>query len=188
MNQQELPTETKPTPSALPYLMLGGLAAGVLMAAAVIVYGSPSGSANRLPTPIPDAVIEGEPAPDFEGILVNGSLARLSEFRGSVVAVNFWTTWCGPCKVEMPMLQEANAKGQLVVLAVNAGEKADVVQSYMDDLGLTFPSVLDEKGDIIDLYAVRVFPTTVLVDAQGVVIAEHYGPLTPELLTQYLED
>lgn len=183
-----LPNQSKPSQSALSYLLLGGLVTGILMAGAVMLYGSSSSNGAKLPTPIPDAVIEGEVAPDFEGTLTDGTQIKLSDYRGEVVAVNFWTTWCGPCKVEMPMLQEANEQGQLVVLAVNAGEKVDVIQEYMNELNLTFSSVLDQKGDIVDLYAVRVFPTTVLVDTNGVVIAEHYGPLTKELLARYLEE
>jgi thiol-disulfide isomerase/thioredoxin len=131
-------------------------------------------------------VSEGKPAPVFTGMTAEGETISLSDYRGSPVAVNFWATWCAPCRVEMPVLQEAYDAGQIVVLAVNAGESGGTVQAYMDELGLTFPAVLDPNGDILDLYAVRVFPTTVWVDGEGLVRAEHLGPLTPELIDQYI--
>jgi len=140
------------------------------------------------PTPIPDRVSEGKPAPDFTGRTTNGEMISLSDYRGSSVAVNFWATWCAPCRVEMPALQAAYDAGKVTVLAVNAGEPEDAIQAYMDELGLTFPAVLDPSGDILDLYGVRVFPTTVWVDRQGIVRAEHLGPLTADLIDQYSQE
>jgi thiol-disulfide isomerase/thioredoxin len=155
--------------------------------AGVMILSNPQGSQRQtLPTPVPDLVIEGNPAPDFAGKTPTGESVSLSDYRGSIVAINFWATWCGPCKAEMPTLQKAYEQGNLVVLAVNAAEDADTVDAYLRELGLTFPAVLDPDSAIVDLYGVRVFPTTVFVDADGIVLAERYGPLTPDLIDQYL--
>jgi thiol-disulfide isomerase/thioredoxin len=171
----------------LPWIILvPGLLIGGLMAGAMIVFNPSGGPGQMLPTPVPDLVIEGNPAPDFSGETPEGEVVSLSDYRGSIVAVNFWATWCGPCEVEMPTLETAHEQGTLVVLAVNAAEEADTVDAYMQDLGLTFPTLLDLDSRIVDLYGVRVFPTTVFIDEDGIVLAERYGPLTPDLIDLYL--
>ena len=178
----------------LAILLTGGVAAGLLMAA-LTIFGPQQAAGPRggyaAPTPIPERVAVGEPAPDFTGQTPEGETISLSDLRGSPVAVNFWATWCAPCRVEMPALQEASARYAdegLVILAVNAGESAGAVKSYAEELGLTFPLILDPDGEIIDLYAVRFFPTTVWVDAEGRVQAKHLGPLTPDLIDRYVAD
>jgi thiol-disulfide isomerase/thioredoxin len=171
----------------LPWIILvPGLLIGGLMAGAMMLFNPASNQGLSLPTPVPDLVTTGNPAPNFSGTTPDGETIALSDYRGSIVAVNFWATWCGPCQVEMPTLQEANEQGTLIVLAVNAGDEADAVVAYMQDLGLTFPTVLDADSTIVDLYGVRVFPTTVFVDKDGIVLAERYGPLTPDLIDLYL--
>lgn len=90
----------------------------------------------------------------------------------------------------MPVLQEAAenfGEGQLVILAVNAGESSDTIRDFMNELDLTFPAVLDEKLEIVDLYGVRVFPTTIWIDAEGIVRAEHFGPLSRNQIESYIE-
>jgi thiol-disulfide isomerase/thioredoxin len=189
MEQQPLAESEQPRRFGIWVLPVIGLLAGVVMAAAVIFSGGSrrSGGAS-LPTPIPDLVVEGQLAPDFTTQTLDGEDMRLSDYRGSVVAINFWATWCAPCKVEMPVLQEAHDAGKLIVLGVNAGESTDLIRPYIDELGLSFPILLDPEGRIVDLYAIRVFPTTVILDPQGVVIAEHLGILTPELIDDYLAE
>ncbi len=171
-------------------LLLGGIAAGAVMALAVLSAGprsAPAPGQTALPTAIPDRVIVGEPAPDFSASTQAGGVIRLSSlYRDTPVAVNFWATWCGPCRVEMPALQQAFAAGQINVVAVNAGEQPEVVSAYMQELGLTFPAALDPDGSIIALYGIRVFPTTVILDSRGIVRAEHLGPLTPDLIDRYV--
>jgi len=89
----------------------------------------------------------------------------------------------------MPELQaayETHADEGFIILAINAGDSLDATQAFMDELNLTFPAILDEKGDIVDLYEVRVFPTTIWIDGEGIVRAEHLGPLTVDLINTYL--
>lgn len=177
------------SPVGLWLLLLGGLIAGGVMALGIMLMGpgrSP-GDQIRFPSPIPDPVSVGQPAPEFRSVTSEGEEVALSDYQGSLVAINFWATWCGPCRVEMPVLEAAYQEGRLVVLAVNAGESDAAVDSYVEELGLSFPAILDPDGEIIDQYAIRVFPTTIWVDEEGIVRAEHLGPLTEDLIEDYLE-
>ena len=168
-----------------------GIAIGLLMAVLTIISDPAStGLSRNVPTPVPDNIREGEPAPEFTTTTPSGQPLALSDYEGIPVAINFWATWCGPCVVEMPALQRAAdtyADGRLVVIGVNAGESPEKVQQFLDENELTFPIAMDPDGDIIDQYAIRVFPTTVWVDADGVVRAEHFGPLTEDLIEQYVD-
>ncbi len=183
--------------SGLPVLLGIGVLAGLLMALLTIggerimqVVGL-APSVRGAPTPRPLAVVIGEPAPDFSAQTPQGETITLSELRGRPVAINFWATWCAPCRAEMPALQAAadiySADG-LVVLAVNAGEPPDVVQRFMDEQGLSFPALLDERGEIVDLYGVEFFPTTYWIDAQGIAQAKHFGAMTEDLIDAYLSE
>jgi len=130
----------------------------------------------------------GSPAPDFELINLAGDRIRLSGLRGTVVLINFWATWCGPCRLEMPAIQERyqRYRPELAVLAVDFDEPADEVQKFVDELGLTFEVLLDPGAKVQDLYRVRGYPTTYLVDAEGIVQVYHIGLMTGEQLDRYL--
>ena len=181
-------------PRGLLVLLLIGLASGLIMAALTIPNPQRQaglGVGQGAPTPVPDLVAVGKPAPDFTAESLDGSTLTLSDLQGSTVALNFWATWCVPCTVEMPALESAAlryADQGLVVLPVNAGESPDKVQDFMDTNGLTLPALLDPDGDILDLYAIRYFPTTIWVDADGIVRAEHFGPLTNDQIDQYVDE
>ena len=131
----------------------------------------------------------GRPAPDFELVNLSGEVVRLSDFKGRPVLINFWATWCGPCRLEMPAIQEryTQLSPRFEVLAVNFDESADKVEVFVDELGLTFPVLLDPGAKIQDLYRVRGYPTTYLVDANGNIQVHHVGFMTEEQLDRYLE-
>jgi peroxiredoxin len=184
--------EEKGGPTGLLILIGVGALMGVLMAVLTItgsdsVRSVTSQSVENAPTPAPDVVRVGQPAPGFTLETLSGEEASLVDFRGSVVAVNFWATWCGPCRAEMPALQAASDEfDELVILGVNTGESRSRVAGFMEELGLTFPALLDTNEDVADLYGVRAMPTTVWVDPDGIVRFEHFGPLTENQIERYV--
>ena len=131
----------------------------------------------------------GAQAPDFELQSIEGQVVKLSDLRGKPVLINFWATWCGPCRIEMPAIQsefEAHYP-DLEVLAVNFDEPPDEVKSFADELGLTFEVLLDEGGQVNgDLYRVRGYPSSFFVDPDGVIQVVQIGILTEGQLQDYL--
>lgn len=113
----------------------------------------------------------GHPAPDFTLTTLDGETFQLSDLQGTPVVLNFWATWCGPCQRELPALQAATERfaGRVVIAGVDQGEEAAVVQSYVDDLGLTFVIPMDENFEVSEQYAVLGLPTTFFIDADGII-------------------
>jgi peroxiredoxin len=126
-------------------------------------------------------------APDFALQAMDGKTYRLSELAGRPVLINYWATWCIPCKAELPILQKLNLEYQqkgMVIISVNAIEQdsADKVQGIINQFGMTFPVLLDQGAQFANLYQAMFFPTTVLVDASGVIREINLGDSTePEL-------
>lgn len=125
-------------------------------------------------------------APDFVLNDLTGKPVQLSNFRGSVVVINFWASWCEPCREEMPVLQafyDQYANQGLVVLGVNAtytDSKTDAI-SFVEELGLTFPMLIDETGEVGDqLYKVVGLPTSYWIDQVGIIRSFHLGSLTAD--------
>ncbi|OHD26383.1 MAG: hypothetical protein A2064_04810 [Spirochaetes bacterium GWB1_66_5] len=125
---------------------------------------------------------------EFELQDLKGKYIKLSGLKGKVVFLNFWATWCGPCRTEMPSMQRLyeQLKDQgLEILAVDLQEDKTRVQSFVKELGLTFTVLLDTKGTVGAQYTARAIPTTYLLDRQGFVFARTVGARewdTPEML------
>jgi len=119
---------------------------------------------------------------------LDGASIRLSQFRSKPVVINFWATWCPPCRDEMPLLQETAERysNDLVVLGINFDEPDALVRSFVDEFGITFPILLDPGGQIGDLYRVSAFPTTIIVDEAGVIQVVHIGQLFAGDLDRYM--
>ena len=131
----------------------------------------------------------GSLAPDFRLISISGDVIHLSQFQGKPVVVNFWATWCTPCVVEMPNLQKIYEEHdkQFEILAVNAGESEFTVKQFAKAIGIDFLVLLDPDFDIQSRYKIRGYPTTFVLDADGVVQAQHIGILGESQLEEYLE-
>jgi|GEM_PF-348495 len=134
----------------------------------------------------------GMPAPDFTLSDPEGRTWRLSELRGKPVVINFWATWCTPCRLEMPLLEAAyqrhKAEG-LTILAVDikADRGPEAVKAYREELGLNFPLLLDTTGQVENVYKVRAYPTSFLVDRNGIVVDMKRGAVAnQESLEQLL--
>jgi cytochrome c biogenesis protein CcmG/thiol:disulfide interchange protein DsbE len=135
----------------------------------------------------------GDEAPNYTLLDLDGRNISLADFRGQPVIMNLWATWCAPCRIEMPALQEAIERHQeqgLVILALNQGETADVARQYFyDEMGLTFTPLLDENSSVAATYSgMNVLPTTYFIDQEGIVSAIHRGPLTTGQIEGYLAE
>ena len=104
--------------------------------------------------------------------------------------INFWATWCGPCRLEMPAFQSRANRfpDDIVILAINEQDSPGVIRAYMLDLNLTLDVLLDTEGDVHRQYLVRGFPTTFLVDREGILRVQHVGVMTDEQLDVYIKD
>lgn len=130
-------------------------------------------------------------ATDFTLPTLAGGQQSLTQARGKVVLLNFWATWCEPCKTEMPHFQkfyEAHQK-DVEIIAVNYTKKDKVenVKQFVESYQLTFPILLDESGETSIMYGAFALPATIIIDREGNIQQEIFGPLTEELLAQYIE-
>ena len=129
-------------------------------------------------TSLASSGLEGHAAPDFALKSSTGENLRLSEFRGDVVMINFWATWCGPCRQEMPLLDELYTRYERVgfsLLGVNIDEDSRRAMQMIEELGVNFPVLFDARKEVSKLYEVEAMPVTVLVDREGNVRHVHHG-------------
>ena len=120
----------------------------------------------------------GNMAPNFTLKSSAGRNVKLSEHRGEVIMINFWATWCGPCRQEMPLLNrihEQYRKAGFTLLGVNIDDRPEVAQSMAKKLGVTFPVLFDAGKRVSRLYDVNAMPSTVLIDRDGKVRYIHLG-------------
>jgi peroxiredoxin len=123
-------------------------------------------SAGQSMTAIPGKVA----APDFELVDMDGNMHRLSDYRGKTVIINFWTTWCPPCREEIPSMNRAwreLADEDVVILAINMGEDEDTIFVFTGDYPADFPLLLDWDGAVIAEWPVKGLPTTYVVAPDG---------------------
>lgn len=120
----------------------------------------------------------GELSPDFTLKSKDGGNIKLSEQRGNIVLVNFWASWCGPCREELPAFEELYQEYQdmgVEILAVNVDDEAEKADVLLQDIEVSFPVLYDTSGEVSELYDVSAMPTTVLVDRDGNVRLLHPG-------------
>ena len=131
----------------------------------------------------------GQLAPDFEIELIDGETVTLSGYRGEVVLLNFWGTWCPPCRAEMPALQrtweEYKDRGVVFLGAAIYDEKADV-EKFAEAFGITYPLGIDLAGDLTVDYKVTQFPTTFLIDREGNEVRRIVNPVNEGFLRIFL--
>ncbi len=153
----------------------------ILCAAASLII--PSNTSQASPNTFFDALnmvrLNGDPSPQFVLPMLDGTDVRLADFKGSVVFLNFWATYCQPCRSEMASIQTLHEKfdeNDLVVLAISVGEPAMKVERYLSKQSFTFPILLDKSKTVARKYGVNAVPTTLLIDRQGRLIAKALGP------------
>lgn len=118
-------------------------------------------------------------APTFETFDLKGEPVRLVDYRGKVVILNFWASWCVPCRKEFPLLKQVHG-GDVVVLGVVYRDSKRAAAAFMRDQGATWPGLIDPDGEIADAYDVAAkpgLPVTVAIDANGSLVRRHIGEL-----------
>ncbi len=137
---------------------------------------------------------EGFPAPDFTLDTLTGSPMTLSDLRGQVVMINLWTSWCPPCREEMPAIDnvyQANKDKGLEVLAVNSTfqDSEAAAAAFAQELGLSFPILLDRDGAVSHRYQLRALPTTFFIDRKGIIRSViPGGPMSESLIRSKIAD
>jgi cytochrome c-type biogenesis protein len=173
---------------------------GLTAAAGERAFAAERGEINRsvLPKLDPDvkraldelgipAVEQPIPIVDFSAELPDGTTVSLSDLTGKTVLLNFWATWCGPCRMEMPSMETLYRRYKdrgFEILAVNVQENKRDVSAFMETMSLSFPAALDVRGDIAAIYGIEAFPTTYIIDRNGGIIARLVGAINwdvPEL-------
>lgn len=123
--------------------------------------------------------VQGRPhAPEFVLKDINDKEHRLSQYRGKVVIINFWASWCPPCRYEMPSMETAYQqlkKENIVILAINIGEDEDTIFTFTADYNVTFPLLMDQDSMIIKQWPVMALPTSFVLDTQGRIVYSAVG-------------
>lgn len=139
-----------------------------------------------------EGLAPGETAPDFELKTLDGETVKLSDYQGKKVILNFWATWCPPCKAEMPLMENYYDKAQkenVEILAVNLTTEdrgIDKVEAFVKANHLSFPIPLDKEGDVGSVYQAVTIPTSYIIDAQGRVQKKHIGPMDEKTMEDYI--
>jgi peroxiredoxin len=133
------------------------------------------------------------PTPPLELVDLDGKRHRLADYRGSVVVINFWATWCVPCRDEMPSLERLRASvdgKRVVILAVNLAEPDSRVRKFLDAMPLRFPILMDREATVAKAWQAKLLPATFVVGPDGVIRYRHLGELdwsTPQVRAQIVE-
>jgi peroxiredoxin len=188
-------------------LLVGGLFL-LGMALALLLFGNPFSkeTSSEQPAELPqvpagaevnprtgavDPLVVGDRALDFTLPDIDGNEIALSSLVGKPVIINFWATWCPPCRLEMPEMQEAYEAYQdqgLVILVVNQQEQEEDIRAFFDEMGFTYTPLMDTNGDVGRAYGVVGLPSTFFVDRAGTISAVHRGMLSREQIDAYLAE
>ena len=152
----------------------------IVLCVALLFGGSFTAKAQQRPTPEQATIVkDGEKAPNFEVQMFDGSTVKLSDLKGKVVLLNFWATWCPPCRAELARVEKdiiEKFKGQdFVFLPVSRGEKRETVATFREKMGYTFPMGLDTDGRVYAEYAQTYIPRNFLIDKNGMVVKASVG-------------
>ena len=154
----------------------------IILLAALLVWPVAPAKAQNAERPTPEQatlIKDGMTAPDFEVEMFDGSKMKLADLKGKVVLLNFWATWCPPCRAELARVEKdiiEKFKGQdFVFLPVSRGEKKETVAAFREKMGYTFPMGLDTDQSVYKKYAVTYIPRNFLIDKKGKVVKASVG-------------
>lgn len=148
-------------------------------------------------------IAKGDAYRDFTATLTDGSEFTLSDHEGKVILLNFWATWCGPCKQEMPDIQQlyldqGENTGDVIILGVAAPKSednpfnqetldADGIADFLEEGGYTYPVLMDTTGDVLMNYGISAFPTTFMIDSDGNLFGYLQGSMTREIMDSIID-
>jgi peroxiredoxin len=141
-----------------------------------------------------EGLTKGDLAPDFTLTTLDGKKVQLSELKGKKVIVNFWATWCPPCKAEMPHMQnfyeDFSDEENVEILAVNltSEDKEESVQNFVQDYGLTFPIPMDTKGVVGETFQAITIPTSYMIDTKGRIQNKVVGPMDENMIKDFVSN
>lgn len=138
---------------------------------------------------VDDVVLEvGKKVPDFKMTDLDGEPVNISDYKGKIVMLNFWATWCQYCDLEMPDLDKVNKDDKVVVLAINVRENEKIVREYIDEGGYSMKVIMDEDGALAETFYVNSFPTTFFIDEEGILLGSVPGMMTMDQMLKILDD
>jgi peroxiredoxin len=136
-----------------------------------------------------EGISEGDLAPDFRLETLDGNQMSLQDQRGKVVLINFWATWCDPCRAEIPDIEavyQARRDEGFTVLGVNSHETPGSIAPFAIWMGISYPILIDENGRVEKTYRLVGLPMSLIVDQEGIIQVRHVGLLTQAQLEKYL--
>lgn len=179
MTHQEMPSTPEVQKKSNATAIVSAIVGLGVLALLALAFLSPSGGRPR----------QGDPAPDFAVVLFDGSEVSLSDLRGQVVVLNFWASWCTPCRREAPELQAVwemyEGKG-VVFLGLSYKDAKDASRAFIEEFGITYPNGADPRGKISRTYGLIAVPETFVIDAEGKVAWFHIGEVQSDELARRL--
>lgn len=166
------------------------IAGGVLLLKPGAAAPATSGATADAGAPVAAAPLMGHKLADFTLTDLSGNQVRLSDYAGRPVLINAWATWCPPCKAELPALQQLYQRHQadgFAMLAIDAGEETPTVKKFIAENLYTFPVLLDPQTALLDKWAVRDYPTSIVIGKDGTVKLVHVGMLTADTINKVVE-
>ena len=175
------------------YLLYGWLSQGQDPNTLTVIPSQSQPEADVIPEPEVNADPDATLAPDFTVYDKQGNPVKLSDFKGKPIVLNFWASWCGPCKSEMPDFEKAYKElgGRVQFLMVNATdgyqETMDSASAYIESTGYTFPVFYDTQQTALNAYGIYAFPTTFFINEKGELVVYAVSALSADLLQQGLD-
>ena len=172
----------------------------MLVGAGLLIFGAVALVILPTPNPVPEPIVKqtdqgitpvklDETAPDLELVDLEGSEVSLEDYRGQVVLVNNWATWCPPCRAEMPILeafyQDHKDEG-FVLIGIEAGEPADEVEEFVENYGISFPVWLDPESKALIGFRNMALPSSYVINPDGMIVLAWTGAVTLNSLEVYL--